>query len=236
MAYRFTNDLDDNEKLEVPRLLGHDNTQLIAIAQQRAICAELDENPKLLKNMDRLFEHIGLINSAVTSLTQNEEIGVSTGDEFDCRLSGLKEAIKAQELDFELVQNVKNIRANPELLYTSLHNIIKNAAEIQKRTNPSEKVTLIIEPNYEMPSDALFYPAGAFKHKDFIAFRIHDSGTGFPKSRGLSTYLTIRPPNGNHGFGLYFTGLAARVMESPLDIKSKPGDTNVTIYLPVYPE
>jgi signal transduction histidine kinase len=100
----------------------------------------------------------------------------------------------------------------------------------------ASELSILVEDQNEFPQTATFVPEGARDYSRFVAFRVHDNGKGFPQDNKEKwrEYFTRCPARGEHGFGLYFTGLVAKVLRAPVEIQSVPGDTTVSFYQPVY--
>ena len=145
------------------------------------------------------------------------------------------------------IGNISEFLLAKNFVYPVLHNLVKNALWHNSR-KPAEKnkagiqfytvdpIQLIIEPA-NFPENPSFVPEGARDYSKFVAFRVHDTGEGFAseQEKSYETYFTKCPKKGEHGFGLYFTGLVAKVLRAPVEIKSIPGDTTVSFYHPIYP-
>jgi hypothetical protein len=135
-----------------------------------------------------------------------------------------------------------------DFMYCVVHNLVKNSLRAG-----AKQIDIFLEPS-RFPVDAIYVPNGARDYDEFMAFRVHDNGRGFPQvgkqgqifftGDGFPTaqqeqyrkYLTMCPPEDEHGFGLYFVGLIAKVLRAPIGIQSSPGDTTVSFYHPVFEE
>ena len=58
---------------------------------------------------------------------------------------------------------------------------------------------------------------------------------GFPKDMDIQNAFVKAPPHRDTGFGLYFIGLAAKVLQAKVGVSSEPGNTTVSFFHPVYP-
>lgn len=117
-----------------------------------------------------------------------------------------------------------------ELIFLTL---VKNA---NNHAAPS-KIELAIGEPQPFPTNALYIPQGAENYSNFISFQVKDNGRGFPADYPFMQKITTDPKTtSGRGFGLYLTGLASQVLRAPIDIQSRPGDTIVSFYHPVFEE
>ena len=147
-------------------------------------------------------------------------------------LSQLKTAFLKKKLQIMPSVNLTNeINTYPFVLYTAVYNLVKNSDDAKAKNVEvifSDYAGDILNPVYE----SLDVP----KEGNFMMVRVHDNGKGFPKDRPLSEFLELgvsAKAYGSIGFGLYFVKLACKALRCHLQIESKPGDTNVTIYHPL---
>ena len=120
------------------------------------------------------------------------------------------------------------------LISSVAYNLVKNVLG-EPNTDNSGIATLSLENVQGFPEDAVFVPEGARNYKEFAAFRVSDNGAGFSQDKNWLEYFTRCPEKRQHGFGLYFTGLVAKMLRAPIGISSKPGNTRVSFYQPIYP-
>jgi hypothetical protein len=225
MAIKLKSPLSERERLQFIRLIGHDAASSVFNIQINA--------------RDKKFEgsHIRAVMSSVDELS-SEDLYLDrkyASNNFRSDGSALHGLMKKLVEIFpgELKTSVRNCHpflGPVDSLYTILFNLIKNSK------SACGKNILLESDLASFPSEAIYIPEGARDYKKFIAFYVKDNGWGFPLDIPLLDRLTLCPPRGKHGFGLYFTGLAARVLRAPVDIKSSPGDTTVAFYHPIYEE
>ena len=125
---------------------------------------------------------------------------------------------------------------NDQLMFCILHNLIKNGISAQAPKNKAERgIELVIQSYLGFPQQALLVPRGAEKYNEFMRFSVHNEGNAFPEKILSKDYLKkFVHQKGQSGFGLYFVKLAAKLLKAPIEISSKPGDTTVSFYHPIY--
>ncbi len=223
---KLTNPLTIEERLTTTRLIKHECKSLIGTSM-------LNVNHSIEKQVP-IKEPVGFfINYTYQVLDVLSKIDEDTFSPKDNPYSFSRMITDAQNLCKNIHKHglkINNTENNLATLYpfmnVMLWNLIKNSA---KMGIPN----ISIEPS-DFPSSPTLIPEGARDYKEFIAFRVHDNGKGFPQDKNWSEYFTRCPPKGEHGFGLYFTGLVAKVLRAPVEIQSVPGDTTVSFYHPVY--
>jgi len=231
------NVLTTEERLATTRLFDHDMTGIlhgIYGAMSSAFSGNVNEHRK--KRAIALGESFASFYRTVNRLTQNDTIsidGMFSKDSTQGFIEDMEDCsyIFGENFCLEAISNYSKIPVRAgDMTYCILHNLVKNSVWAGAKS-----VNVLIEPS-SFPESASFIPDGARNYKDFIAFRVHDNGRGFPsrEAREYGSYFTTCPPKGEHGFGLYFTGLVAKVLRAPVEIKSVPGDTTVSFYHPVY--
>jgi signal transduction histidine kinase len=224
------NNLTAEERLQLPRLFNHDS-----IGVWQRLAGFLDGwkcGTRKRSDADKamaFFKHLSYFEKCVSQLCNEEYLCSTPPLSFNRIIGNLENMFR---LEIEKKDNAEEEDYFEEISYSCLYNLIDNA---YNTIQEDIKVKLIAEKS-GFPSQAVYTPEGARDYKDFVAFRIQDNGAGFPPEMNLFDRLTTCPPKGGHGLGLYFTGLVSKVLRAPVDIQSKPGDTTVTFYHPIYEE
>ena len=228
------NVLTSKEKLQIPKLIGHDTIgnlsrayaifERIAHPERYPSISNLEEIGKI--NVDSVVK----IERCIEALTQSEEIYTKRikTTYFSAGFPYLFEQM-ADNLEIGL-DCPESFISNEDILHSVLINLIRNA---WKNICEGDKIKLSASQN-EFPSRALYIPVGAREYQKFIRFSVQNPGE-FPRDKPLIDRIRVCPPRGRNGFGLYFTGLAAKVLRAPVDIKSENGVVDVSFYQPVYP-
>lgn len=229
--FKLTNNLTLKEKLAVPRLIGHDSKTLITNVYSPLMgfnrTGKIDRNPNY---MMASLELLASIEECIYSLTQNRNIMDSKASLFLDVLSRNFSQL-FENLNINNQMESSRIIGRRGFIYPILNNLIKNS----KYRGNTQDISLIIKPENQFPKDATYIPKGARKYKEFIEFCVHDKGIGFPESLNYLEKLTTYP-EGESSFGLYITGLIAKALRAPVNISSKPGNTKVSFYHPIYPK
>jgi len=226
---KLPNPLKTKERLRIPRLLGHNSHAIIGRAMRK-----VREDKKDLAT--GLLSFIGDIEETVEVLTHGGGIYLGTGLNFlkDYELQNLLRELNKvyeDELKIEVEINIP-FSTSRAILNTLLGNIIDNAINIQY--NQRRKITKVrAEFLLGFPETAIYIPDGARDYQEFVRFSVQNPGE-FPRDKPLMDRLTICPERGKRGFGLYFTGLAAKVLRAPVDIKSEKEIVDVSFYHPIY--
>lgn len=230
---RLKNPLSLKERLQAVGLFGH-NTD--------AIISRIKRNLQDAEYAGALLRLVRNTQITVSSMTQKDYIILLGGFSID----------KFKETDLDaFIQDFKQIyRGNlrthvadhrtflslKHIFYPVFANLIDNAIIAQKSC-PDSKVIFRTEYHEGFPENATFIPRGAKQYKNFMAFHVQDEGKGFPTDVPLVERFTICPEKGRkRKFGLYFTGLVARLIRAPINITSQPGNTIVSVYHPIYVE
>lgn len=231
----LTNPLTNDEKLSISRLLDHNGlsaiTYLYAIIERASLPEQYSDIPinwrKTEANLDAiinlLFCHRDL---------QLREITMTGNHRFD--VERILEDIDQLYGEKTKLNKGKETIGTLEGLHSPLTLIIRNLISNANKASRGREVQFGAEKYSGFPSSPTYLPVGADQFKNFVRFYVHDNGRGFPQDFDYQKAFTIEPPKGGHGFGLYFTGLVAKVLRAPVNIKSKPGDTTVSFYHPVY--
>ncbi len=226
---QLTNPLTTQERLALTRVLDHDMTNVLD-GIYGGVSRGGDNSTKLTANLNTFASFYRTLRT----LTQQDIVGMwknCNQDKTDRFVEDISENIRTIGGRFclELQSQYSEIpMREQDFTQAVLHNLVKNSVSAG-----AELVRINIKPS-DFPETATFIPQGARDYKDFIAFRVSDNGCGFPQGENLSKRFTVCPPKGEHGFGLYFTGLVAKVLRAPVEIRSVPGDTTVSFYHPVY--
>lgn len=236
---RLNNPLSKEERLQIPRLLAHDATEWWCDLYNGNKLRDIMPGKYTQEFMKARMQHLINTERTVCYLAHEDAIGVSFND-LDYRFdkNRLRIFLKSLEGLFspDLTTDARDfpIFISPhEVLHSALFNIIKNGRRFNEWAKSDKPVNLTVEFQNHFP-EACYVPEGAQQYQNFIAFRIHDNGRGFPNTPKRLFIEKPAPEKGEGGFGLYFLGLAARFLRAPVDIQSVPGDTNVIFYQPVY--
>ena len=138
-------------------------------------------------------------------------------------------------LEYDLNPNIGEIHLEENILHSILFNLANNGFNNQEVPRNERKVNLTVIP-CELPKEAVYVSEGASDYSQFVGFHFQNTGREFPKDKPLIERLTICPSEMKGGFGLYFTGLATKVLRGCVDIKSEGEDTTVSFYQPIYPD
>ena len=234
--YKLSNPLTIEEKLQVTRLIGHDSMGILDVIRSDILIAQGDNDVSQLKNTLYVVQHIGMLNMAITSLTLHNKYTLDdlrTDNYFDAfklqnDFDGLNALFK-EEMTFLKDISHKEFLSDRSLVHCVLYNLSKNAF----KRGGAKKVEISVKEHSTL-QDIVYSAEGSLDYKDFIGFHVHDNGRGFPSGKDLREYFTTIPERKSSGFGLYFVGLAAKVLRGQVGIKSEPGDTTVSFYHPIY--
>lgn len=224
------NPLTTEERLAITRVLDHDMTNILNNIYSGASIRKRDNSTKLTANLNTFANFYRTLRT----LIQEDIVGMWSNcnqDKTERFAEDISENSRTIDCRFclELQSQYSEIpMREQDFTQSVLHNLVKNSVYAGAKL-----VRINIEPS-GFPETATFIPEGARDYKDFIAFRVSDNGCGFPQGEDLNKRFTVCPPKREHGFGLYFTGLVAKVLRAPVEIKSVPGDTTVSFYHPVY--
>jgi hypothetical protein len=237
------NTLSDKERLAIPRLLGHDTASILSIISS-SVRAPL-RNEKFegdeIKTIQRLVDHIANVHGTIKIITQRDDINLvqnaytdyfSSEKSFEYFFETMNAALGAEERgNLELTtEKIEGFLSKKRVLYTMLYNLSKNGLAAQQ-----EPGNILITTHQPMllPGNISFVPDGASDYKFFIPFNICNKGE-FPKGKNILEHFSESPRLGERGFGLYFVGLAARVLRIPINVNSSDGKTITTLYHPIY--
>jgi signal transduction histidine kinase len=135
------------------------------------------------------------------------------------------------KLNYEISKNIPDkFLTEQNCLYGVLFNLIKNAVEHGKENDIN--VNVDFQDSY--PDKIIFQPKGSENYNKFVGFHISNKGEGFSKNKNLQEYFTKCPGIKERGFGLYFTGLVAKLLQAPVNIESQRGETKVSFFQPIY--
>jgi len=224
------NPLTLEEKLSLTKLFDHDSSTLLSILANQAYLVQ-EKGEKIDFQLLYLTLAIDCFERCVSCLCREDEISLRS-DFPPARIKDpsdfldILQNVPLYNPKYE-VQQFRPFLSHLPTLVSVLHNLLKNPGQNTRR--------LRVEPS-GFPVTPTLVPKGARDHDRFIAFRVWDNGPGFHQDRDLQDYFRKCPSNGNNGFGLYFTGLAAKVLRAPIEISSAPGDTTVSFYHPIFAE
>jgi len=236
MTEFIINPLTTEERLQVVRLIRHDsrNNMNNLLGFTAYLSSELDIKDIDGSNLQAAYAdaiNVSQIMHAMSDLIQEEELYFCDQDYYyGNNVKILFEGIRLiyPKSKGEEIIRCEKFRTKDSLIHLVMSNFVKNSL-----CSGSANIDLIAEDVSVFP-DAVYVPEGARAYGNFVALRVHDNGQGFTNDKPLIDRLTVCPEKGKHGFGLYFTGLVAKVLRAPVDIQSKPGDTTVSFYQPIY--
>lgn len=224
---QLINSLTKEERLQVPRLLGHDLINEITILRS-SLCASQVKGVKCEPRAGGLVGHIGYTTQAVNILSCINKMYTHPGFEFEDITGVFEDKVKINCV------HARELNTIGPLSYSIIFNLVKNAIRSHEAGEIEDPVVLFSQFT-GFPEKAIYVPDGAADFKRFMEFGVYDFGSGFPNDKPLVNYIDREPPKPREdGFGLYYTGLVAKVLKSPIDIVSKPGETIVSFYHPIY--
>lgn len=231
---RLTNPLTIEERANISRAIGHDSLTPLTGALG-SVEAHLFSGKELRKAVYDYLWAVVYLESTVMNLSSTNPYPISKDDLISKndleKIFGIINSLKKNKVKASFSE-FKEFHGVPCLIYSVMYNLAKNGIEY----NYGKEIDIHVE-ECDFPSNASFIPNGANIFDRFVAFKVHDLGRGFKQisEKQHHDYFTICPENGKRGFGLYFTGLVAKVLMAPVEIRSVPGDTTVTFYHPIYP-
>lgn len=226
------NPLTLEEKVAVTRLIGHDLvSKQNEIARQAYGMGNLD--PSSAHSLNQIVRATLI---SITSLTQYDPFypRKTNPDNIRFMLRDLSRKYTGVRV-VPTVDSQISTQFNSEinLLYTMVHNLIKNS---QRLVDPEQGAIHVSATELFGRAEHLVYRSPE-NHiaGGFVRFNVHDNGPGFPADRPLDEFLqlgvTTREKGG--GFGLYYVKLVAKVLRAHIGIESEPGNTTVSFYHPV---
>lgn len=234
------NILANDEKAQLLRLYGHDlknSANMISLYAGNSVARSGPLSSKTIPHLTNLFTTLGCMERLANCSDFRYELELKTSiNDPIAKLNNLSKLYP-----FEIINNLpedKKIEIFVPGLWVVISNLIRNAKKYGYELDSWEDTPglfLNIETSL-FPQNPSFVPEGANEYKKFIAFRVHDTGKGFKSQeiRDYKSYFTTLPENGKNGLGLYITGLVAKVLRAPVEIKSRPGDTTLSFYHPDY--
>ncbi len=234
LEYKLANPLDLEEKLELPRLIGHDSIGVSNILMSK-IHGVIEGGKVPASN---LKSYVGLINNiqlSVFLLSQHDEFrfsdSISNQYMDNKKLKGLFGKLKlSNKIKLEVAyESIKPFLTENNILTSVLFNLVKNA-----NSHCYDRLSMNVKKHEGFPKHTVFIPEGAEEYNDFISFEVCNDGLGFDEKIPLKDYFTKTPEKGSRGFGLFYTKLASKVLRAPVNIESRAGDTKVSFYHPIY--
>ena len=242
----ISNPLSDKERLRITRLYDHDYVNLlqsmidvfevVGYNLKHKAFEELSSREKLIhKSVDWVF-HTNYVGSAIYSLAQDEfPLESVDAKRYRTLINVIGSSLERGRLSYDERKNIDSFQSVPAVLYCMLFNLVKNGARAQYRAKREEPILVSVHRYQGIPT-ACFRPQGSEEYSDFLEFRVQDVGGGFPEQNSFRSYFEKDAPSAKgHGFGLYFVGLAAKVLRAPIEIISTPGNTSVSVYHPIFP-
>lgn len=228
---RLSNPLSDKEKLSASRLFLHKIDDAERKISLNFGNQELEE--ACIKHMTLISQAAYFIQQDNFSLWENIPQYIFTNKfEMTSMAYFLKrlESIYFGKLETS-IEDSRDFLACKPVLHVVLSNLIENSIAEQEKSSSEEKIVLRVGYQEGFPKSLVYVPRGARDYQNFMFFRIEDKGKGFSDDKLLERLTTD-----NYGFGLYFTGLAARLLRAPIEIHSEPGNTSVSFFNPIYSE
>lgn len=230
------NILTDKEKASLLRVYHHDMANSAMIVSTWMYCSNtrgMRITPEAIAHMDFLVRSLECASALTTTDDFSKKLELTSLERI---MSNTNEIAR---MHFPRTQPTKHPNANKKLfvpgVIACMGMFIKNSrrhAYEAEDVLDGEDLLLSAEEVVGFPSDAVYIPDHAREHNEFTAFRVHDIGAGFGRGKIPKKYFTTCPPVGQHGFGLYFAGLVGKVLQAPIGISSKRGDTTVSFYHP----
>lgn len=217
------NNLTEAERLSIIRLYGHDAKGPLGwLGNQIAGGREdLEVNFEL---MESYYDHTVRVFTAIEHMSQERDIALKP--------TGLGTIKRILEGTFEtekprIDSSDERVMMEEAITYSVLFNLVKNAY------NAGAKEVRVSVERVKTPREALHYPCEFGDFGVYHEFRVEDDGRGFKEDFDSESALGVCPPKNSHGYGLYFTGLASKLLKAPIDVKSKPGKTRFSFYHPL---
>lgn len=235
----LNNPLTIEERLSLPRLCGHDSMTYFAVLSQMPAACKFGGKDFDSKQYHAVLDHLSCGETVIEALSQHD--GIFLTDAFyNTRLD--KTSIESLISDVGQisydgliqgsVQEVPRFLTLRALMHSVVFNLVKNGGTAQRSTPDFGKaIEVSVEPS-AFPDHAVFIPDNANKYRHFILFKVRNAGKPFQKSPEY--YFQRSIPEKGDGFGLHFVKMASKYLRAPINITSKPGDTVVSFYHPVY--
>ena len=181
---------------------------------------------------EHLMYHLGSIVNAFDMLSGEHETYVQPRDKIVFEYMGkvLRTVNSRKQAQIsETVDSIRAFRTAYEIIYTMVHNLVKNSFQHDGLAQVQLQVSAFSGP---VP-DLVYTPDSAATEGDFIRIAVHDNGPGFPQDQALESFLELNVSSKERGgFGLFFTKMAAKHLSASLAIHSEPGNTSVALYHP----
>jgi len=255
----LTNPLSARERMQIVRLINHDAGEyLLELGSCIGKGSEHLDN-KSQRRLEAIVKHVSDVQGTVSTLVRRNEISLSQNISWS--LSNPNERknflinLKYLFPGHIPISEEGYVNANPGklqygelsfhneflsfecILHSVIFNLVKNGLRAQQlRKNPAKnaKVIMNVRQTNRFPKKALFVPDGSSEYRNFDVFEVYNPGS-FTAKRDFVECLTKTPsPNTDHGFGLYFVGLASRVLRAPVFMESRKDYTQISFYHPVY--
>lgn len=240
------NHLTREEQRQLYRSLSHDNGISLGVIMNltRTDGHRVDMNISKDEINNLIYTRVQQINNTECCVRILHQDKISL-EKIDCdRLNKELDLIKQlvgydfhKKINTYLEENLPLFESNLKLLMSGVYNLAKNSAEILL---PGNEVNInVLKYSGEIPN-LVYSPEKTLEYGDcvkgdFIKFNVNDNGKGFPKDKDIKENLNlgVTEKTSGSGFGLYYISLVCKALGYHLSIDSKPGDTNVSIYLPI---
>ncbi|MFH0977924.1 MAG: hypothetical protein V1837_01345 [Candidatus Woesearchaeota archaeon] len=235
----LNNPLTIEERLSLPRLCGHDSMTYFAVLSQMPAACKFGGKDFDSKQYHAVLDHLSCGEAVIEALSQYDCIFL-TDAFYNTRLdkASIERLISDMgQISYDVplqgsVQEVPRFLTLRPLMHSVVFNLVKNGGSAQ-RSSPDfgKAIEVAVEPSV-FPDHSVFIPENATKYSHFIVFKVRNAGRPFPESPEY--YFQRSIPEKGDGFGLHFVKMASKYLRAPVDIISKPGDTIVSFYHPVY--
>ena len=236
------NPLTLEEKVRVPNLIGHDLAEKQSIIVKQAYMGAIAQqghgrgglDPSIINGLSNIVKTTFVSVYVLTQYTDPFFLRATTPSDIRFMLDDLSRNYPGVRI-VPTVDSQVSTTFNSEinLLYSILHNLIKNS---QRLVDPKKGEIYVSATEFFGRAEHLVYRCPETPiARGFIRFDVHDNGPGFPADRPLAEFLQLGATSREegHGFGLYYVSLVAKVLRSHIGIDSKPGDTNISFYHPL---
>jgi hypothetical protein len=240
----LANPLTLEERLQVTRLLSHDVSDYL----NELRCGVGVEVPEIFrKRLQAIVNHIDNTQISVANLIHDDSFDIACNYNW-CLRNESERTFFIERLrrlfpgNFQKPAGLDYAQTSPgelqvmnccfdhyflsyeSLLHSVLFNLIKNGLAAQKEGE--RKVLLQVRILERFPREPNFIPEGARDYDRFVAFDVLNKGR-FSSEIPFSQHLT---DSSKEGFGLYFVGLAAKVLRAPIIMETGNDSTRICFY------
>jgi signal transduction histidine kinase len=141
---------------------------------------------------------------------------------------------KYQDIRFQIngEDNLKDLVSDDSILFSVFLNLYNNAAR------SGTEINLDFQRQSVVPSSVVYESSNNqnLNRNGWLEMTVSDNGKGFDSSLNWREYLNRDVSSTGSGFGLYFVRLMADYLGGSIGIESKPKDTKISLYHPMYTE